>query len=263
MFRPPSSGASTDLEVFSPLIGTGGEASKPSLIQAISSGTKKYKSKEIIQRTFPHNSPEVVRSQLPLILHGQSESAVVDTGAKENVMSEKLARKLNLTVHKLGEATHNFVNAIGQNIKAIGYAEIRCSLREEPSQFSDTRFWIFPKMAVPLVVGRKFLEQTKGLTKLRHCLQKIIPSKGLNLRDLHIELPRWRLSCRVGDSTVLANPDTGSDLDLISSSYVRQSGFRLRNLKSNRQYVQFADGSQKRLSGVGSVPFGLGFSAKE
>jgi hypothetical protein len=164
---------------------------------------------------------EVIRSYVPLKMQGRSEPAVADTGAQENVMSETLARKLKLTIHKPETKSHHFVNAIGESMSAIGYTTIRCNFEDEPQNSqsgSESKFWVFSKLVVPLVVGRRFLESTGTLTRFRHRLQKIIAPQGVSLRILHMELPRWRMNCRVGEKMVLANPDTGSDLDLMSAS---------------------------------------------
>lgn len=206
---------------------------------------------------------DIIRSYLPLKIQGQEEAAVADTGAQENVISETLVRKLKLTVHKTETESHQFINAIGKSMSAIGYANVRCNFEDGPQDGIESKFWVFPKLKIPLVVGRRFLELTGTLTSFRHRLRDKIAPKGVSLRVLHMELPRWRLNCRIGEEMVLANPDTGSDLDLMSRLFVEQSGFKIHKLMSENQYVEFADGERIRLSGVVYVPFTIGSKSKE
>lgn len=205
---------------------------------------------------------ERIRSYLPLSVGGKTERALADTGAQENVMCEAFAKELNLTVTKSKVGSYHFVNAIGGTMEAIGYTTIHCSLEDdEPQSFRSgrmTRFWVFSKLVEPLVVGRNFLENTGTLTKWRHQLQKIIAPQGVALRILHLELPKWRINSTINDEIVLANPDTGSDLDLLSLAYVQHRGLRIQEVEPKCEYVEFADGSQKKLSGAVLVRFNIG-----
>jgi predicted aspartyl protease len=208
-----------------------------------------------------------IRSYLPLRVGGKTERALADTGAQENVMCEALAKELDLIVNKSKMGSYHFVNAIGETMEAIGHTTIRCNLEnDEPQSFPSgrvARFWVFSKLAEPLVVGRNFLESTGTLTGFRHRLQKMIAPQGVALRILHLELPRWRINSTINDEMVLANPDTGSDLDLMSLAYVQHRGFKIQEVEPKYQFVEFADGSQKKLSGTVLVRFNIGSSNDE
>ncbi|KIW94161.1 uncharacterized protein Z519_05477 [Cladophialophora bantiana CBS 173.52] len=73
-----------------------------------------------------------------------------------------------------------------------------------------------------------------------------------------MELRRQRLNCRIGDQLVQTVPDTGSDLDLMSLTYAKQSGFLIRKLDRGSQLVRFGDGSTKHLSGKVLAKFSIG-----
>ncbi|KAK5222362.1 hypothetical protein LTR47_010600 [Exophiala xenobiotica] len=199
-----------------------------------------------------------VRTQLSLELQGQSHTALADTGSQENVMSAALAKKLHLDVQTDHLTTHSFENAVGKRMKVAGHATVDCRFSDEPHNPINMKFWILEKVVVPLIVGRRFLEETSCLTRFRYRLQRMNVFRNLSPRILHMEVPRLRLQCRVGDQLILANPDTGSDLDLMSASYFQQSNFRLQKLEHPFQSVQFADGSTARLSGFVRVPFAMG-----
>nr|KAK5447584.1 hypothetical protein LTR18_003165 [Exophiala xenobiotica] len=213
--------------------------------------TKKLPQQEIYGRTS-------VRTQLSLKLQGHSHTALADTGAQENVMSAALAKKLHLDVQTDHLTTHSFENAVGKRMKVAGHATVDCRFSDEPHKPISMKFWILEKVVVPLIVGRRFLEETSCLTRFRYLLQRMNVFRNLSPRILHMEVPRLRLQCRVGDQLILANPDTGSDLDLMSASYFQQSNFRLQKLEHSLQSVEFADGSTARLSGFVRVPFAMG-----
>jgi hypothetical protein len=199
-----------------------------------------------------------VRTQLSLELQGQSHTALADTGSQENVMSAALAKELHLDVQTDHLTTHSFVNAVGKRMKMAGHVTVDCRFSDEPHNPVSMKFWILEKIVVPLIVGRRFLEETSCLTRFRHRLRRMNVSRNLSPRVLHMEVPRLRLQCQVGDQLILTNPDTGSDLDLMSASYFQQSNFRLQKWEHPFQSVEFADGSTARLSGFVRVPFAMG-----
>ncbi|KIW21362.1 hypothetical protein PV08_01942 [Exophiala spinifera] len=209
-------------------------------------------------------SGNAVPSQVPLRTHvylelqGQTQTALADTGAQENVMSAGMAKKLGLQVHRDDPSPHQFENARGDPMCTTGYTTVGCQFKDQPENRFPLKFWIMPKLVVPLVVGRRFLEETSCLTTFRHRLKKLKAIGKFTARILHLELPRKRLQCRIDGQMVAANPDTGSDLNLMSGWYARRSNFKMRELEPDHQYVEFADGTTAQLSGVVRVPFYIG-----
>ncbi|EXJ56301.1 uncharacterized protein A1O5_12568 [Cladophialophora psammophila CBS 110553] len=203
-----------------------------------------------------------IRSCVDLSLNGYNESAVADTGAQENFISARLATRLKLHIWKQANAPGSippqFINAVGQSMKVLGHVTVSCKFTHEAGETSENRFWVLPGLIVPLIVGRKFLEVTECLTKFRYRLRKATSSQQLSLRALHMELRRQRLNCRIGDQLVQTVPDTGSDLDLMSLTYAKQSGFHIQKLDPDPQLVQFGDGSTKQLSGKVLAKFSIG-----
>ncbi|KIY01827.1 uncharacterized protein Z520_01965 [Fonsecaea multimorphosa CBS 102226] len=202
-----------------------------------------------------------VRSYIDIDLNGFTKPAVADTGAQENVMSAELATSLRLIIKQpaSGYQVPEFVNPVGKSMMALGYVCVPCRFKGEVEEIAENRFWVLPKMIVPLVVGRKFLDITQSLTRFRHRLRKITTSfKGFGPRALHMELPRQRLRCNVGDEMVQTVPDTGSDLDLMSLSLAQSHHYPIRRFCGECELVQFADGSTRRLYGKVVVPFSIG-----
>ncbi|KAK5057549.1 hypothetical protein LTR84_011549 [Exophiala bonariae] len=205
-----------------------------------------------------------VRPYLPLKIRGRSELAFADTSAQANAMSEAFARELNLTIDKSGATSFHCHTAVRKRMNAIGHTTVRCSLPLGVDKSSghqsvpETKFWVYPKLVEPLVVGNSFLQSTGILASFKERVRQISVPIGSALRVCHMELPRRRINCTVNDERVLANPDTGSDVDLISLDYVQRSGLEIQPLESAYQYVEFADTSQKILSGSVLVSFRFG-----
>ncbi len=173
-------------------------------------------------------------------------------------MSAALARELNLNVQTDRRTTPRFENAVGKSMEVAGHATVDCQFSDEPQNTASIKFWILPKVVVPLIVGKQFLEKTSCLTTFHHRLRRMNVFRNLSPRILHMELPRLRLPCQVGNQLMLANPDTGSDLDLMFASCFRRSNLRLQELRHARQFVELADGSIARLSGFVRVLFAMG-----
>lgn len=227
--------------------------------QAVVCGRKPEQ--QIVCANRSHETQETIRSYLPLEIGGITERALADTGAQGNIMCEALARELHLRVSKSTTEDIRFVNAVGEPVKQIGHTTIRCTVGGTgPPHTMVARFWVVAKLVERLVVGREFLESTETLTKFRHRLQKVVVDKISGSRVLHSGQPRWRINCVVNGERMLANPDTGSDLDLMSLSYVQRCGLRLHRPELDCQHVEFADSSQKNLSGFVLVPFCFGSS---
>ncbi|KIW94162.1 uncharacterized protein Z519_05478 [Cladophialophora bantiana CBS 173.52] len=160
--------------------------SPPRSFQCLSSPLNTRQTRSISQRGKQINEPKdpcgsvkpspPIRSCVDLSLNGYNESAVADTGAQENFISARLAARLKLQIRKQANAPGSFppqfINAVGQSMKVLGYVTVSCKFTHEAEEISENRFWVLPGLIVPLIVGRKFLEVTECLTEFRYRLRK-------------------------------------------------------------------------------------------
>jgi hypothetical protein len=141
----------------------------------------------------------------------------------------------------------------GTRIKSIGRAHIAYSLPSSCGFFSRRKRWfhVLMECAVPLILGKGFLDETEVLTKNTHLLERC-PVDYFTIPSLKfIGTPRTRSGIGVSmDGRVLvATPDTGSDLNLISLACANREGFHINKSPKGCIRLQVADGSEVQTVG--------------
>jgi hypothetical protein len=177
--------------------------------------------------------------------------ACPDNGSDENVMREDLARTLGLHIYQQEVDRKKFVLANGKIIESVGRCEAPCNFGTEShnvlSRFICT-FYVFQNLASQLLMGASFLGDTETLTKNRDRLVKRPLGLFRALRVRHLGSVRERLSCEVDGKALLATPDTGAELDLVSNRFAQ---IQKRNLiQPGGELIMFADGSIGETLGV-------------
>lgn len=178
--------------------------------------------------------------------------AIPDSGSEENIISSELVSSLGLVIHNTNEDQKNFYVANGRVVKALGCVSLLCGFVEEPTRY-DCLFYVFKTLIRPLVMGMAFLKVTNTLTSNRHRLQprsvngpprctllNQTPKFECIVQPLFFERPYF---------TILASPDTGSELNLVSSDFCRRHKIPISKISKSNRTVQFADGSLSSLEG--------------
>lgn len=108
-------------------------------------------------------------------------------------------------------------------------------------------------------MGMDFLDSTETLTKHKFRLDKQkVPQHGI-CQISALNNPRRRLRCTAAREDILANADTGAEMDLISLKYAQLLDLNRYKLESGETQVQLADGSITYLGGKVFLDFKLGF----
>ena len=131
-------------------------------------------------------------------------SAIVDTGSKENILSEELAKRLKLKItpfDKNGPHKNNLINATGGEMKEIGNAEMSFKLG---GLIFTQNFTIIKDLSSPCLLGRTFCAYSKAhikfsdftltlcddttsvnhLTNFREAVNLIAPVKSVTLQPM-------------------------------------------------------------------------------
>ena len=205
--------------------------------------------------TIPHRSQakrRKLKMALPMTINGESVQATPDSGSEENIMSLDLANRHKLILDTDARYRKEFQMGNGKIIKAIGYTAVPiCRFTKEPEVALACFFYVFEALITPMIMGMAFLQGTETLSRNRHRLEVLEPSlnkiiaKVCSLND-----PKRRLLCFANAERVLANADTGSELDLISLAYARKRQFPIDDIEDELdRVVQFADGCCSNLAG--------------
>ncbi len=193
--------------------------------------------------------PKRRRLELPITINGLTFASVADTGAAENIVDEATARRLKAPIHRGPEGLKSFVLANGKVVQSIGCFKARVSFVKGAPTTTECVFYVLRKCAAPLIMGRGFLERTKTMTVgLKHRFQERTATVRHPFRVCYIGGTSSRLSCKVDGSNVLVNPDSGSEINVMSLNYARRHGYYRK--RSNRQLeIILGDGSKDKTLG--------------
>ena len=122
---------------------------------------------------------------------------------------------------------------------------------ESPEETFSILCHVIPRCTYDLILGNRFLTETKTLTEFGYRLAKCvftvinkIPCFGF-LGETY-----QRMQGTLGDEhSVLAIPDTGADRNVMSLQYAVDHGFELMTGQNHCGYLQFADGSYDKTVG--------------
>ncbi len=192
-----------------------------------------------------HTNLVSTRKELPMIIGGKEIKAQHDSGAEGgNFMDCDLAFKLNLRLRNEKGDCKRFSMGNGKIVKALGRVRAVCAFAKEAQTKMRCWFYVFDELASPLIMGSQFLEKTKTLSDHVHRLEDRIPNPGIlpmvNLIGSTQHAKR-RFTAHIDHRYTLINADSGSDLDLMSSTYVRAHGYQLDRRWRCRKRVRFAD----------------------
>ena len=206
------------------------------------------------------------RKELPMIIGDTEIKAQHDFGAEGgNFMDCDLASKLNLQLRNKKGDCKRFCMGNGKIVKALGRAKAVCAFAKEAQTKMKCWFYVFNELASPLIMGSQFLEKTKTLSDHFHRLEDCIPNPGImpmvNLIGSTQHAKR-RFTAHINHRLTLINADTGSDLDLMSSTYVRAHGYQLDRRRRCRKRVRFADNTVAETIGQVQATLTLGDGSK-
>lgn len=205
---------------------------------------------------------ELVASQkmvLPITIHGLTINSRADSGSEDNIIRRDLISRLNLGIENALEYRKKFCIANGKSVRALGRVCMKYGFAKDPSIEMCCTFYVFSQLISPIIMGMAFLDETETVTKHRYRLQPRLfrllagPPQLCSLNN-----PRCRLLCIVNSLPGLANADTGSDMDLMSSSYVRRRGFVMTEVDLECSTIEFADATTALIVGKVDMPIVIG-----
>ena len=187
--------------------------------------------------------------ELPMNILGSTIATCPDSGSEENIMSKDVTLHIGLAVEDSIDNQKEFRLANGKIVKALGRISVTCAFAKDPSTQHQCWFYVFQSMITPVIMGMAFLRATETLTKYKNRLHCSMIPRNVPLRLYALNNPVQRLRCWVGREPMLANADTGSEVDLISLAYAKSKGYTMNKLGSCDNRVQFADGTSAFLAG--------------
>jgi hypothetical protein len=163
-----------------------------------------------------------------------------DNQSAHDIMSHDYAKcnhfKINCSDKgKLRTARGSQVNTLGTVSRTVRFAgESEEYIRE---------FHVLPKCVHDIILGSPFLRLTQTLKKFRHRVVKKLRGMSPRHRVCLTGSSQEMLSGWANGQSILALPDTGSDICLMSLQYARERGYRVDTDPKHRQMLEFVDDS--------------------
>ncbi|KAK3057400.1 hypothetical protein LTR09_001584 [Extremus antarcticus] len=179
-------------------------------------------------------------------INGVRTSCFPDTGAGANYMSPACAKKYGVEIDKTRTSYVKVAN--GGKIKSVGSVVVQLGFMNEAT-LHPVEFVVLPKCRQKPIFGSPFLSLTKTLTRYRHRITRILRN-AISCRVQYLGAPRQLVYGTLDGNAVLALPDTGSDVMLLSSAYVARHGLTVDPAASHQRMLDYADGSSSRTSGM-------------
>jgi hypothetical protein len=185
---------------------------------------------------------QFVPKAIKILVDNKEHFARPDTGSDRNIMSSAHAKQHGISICKHKTKAEKFRLGTGTFASSIGKARIRVSV--PGIGFEEiVCFHVMKKCPNPLIMGSKFIEEIKLYTKNRHLL--------VECRSFKHRLPilnrggrlRQYIPFTADGYSLMACPDTGSDLDFISEECVIRCGFVINASDDARRCVMLGDKS--------------------
>ena len=183
-----------------------------------------------------------------MIINGKEiKDARHDTGAPcGNYIDKTLAESLHLPIQQGKGCCKSFLLGNGKVVRSVGKVKAVCAFAKETQTRMKCCFYVFNKLAAPLIMGSEFLEKTKTMSKFTNRLESRV-SGGMTMPMLNFIAPtqasKRRFSAFIDGHKTYINADSGSELDLMSSSYSRGHGYKIDRRRECRNRIQIADGT--------------------
>lgn len=189
---------------------------------------------------------------LPIVINGFTIDGRHDTGAGGNFLTYELATIPKLRIRSNRRKPKSLTLASGKIMRTVGRVHAWCTFAKEPATRLKCWFHVCSNLTDSLIMGSTFLAATKTLTQFKQRLQKRIFSSGsiptVNLIDTTMKAQR-RFACRVDGRLAYVNADSASDLDLVSSNYVKANKLHIDRRREVRKRIKLADQTQAETIG--------------
>ncbi|KAF5005889.1 hypothetical protein FDECE_7702 [Fusarium decemcellulare] len=212
---------------------------------------RKFRSSRLFSYPFSHPSrPFSRRSKhyiLPAIVGTRPVDALADTGAQCNCISQQLAHKAGLVPENDTAKSIQLPN--GNQVLSPGAVKVTVSILGQDERY-ELGCWIIPGCKNDLVLSGSFLSITGTLPTLKTQIRRQARTATNRRRVNFLDNARHRLRGSLNSLPVLALPDTGSDVMLVSSQYARDNNLDIDPGLEHRCGLEFADGSTALTAGI-------------
>lgn len=181
-----------------------------------------------------------------MILNGREiKNARHDTGAERgNYIDKKLVDSLHLPIRQGQSGCKFFSLGNGKVVRSIGKVKAMCAFAKEAQTKMKCWFYVFEKLAAPLIMGLEFLEKTKTMSRFTHRLENRLPcGKAMPMLNFlgSTQASKRRFVAFIDGQKTYINADSGSELNFMASRYCRDRGYKIDRRRECRKRIELAD----------------------
>lgn len=181
-------------------------------------------------------------------------SSIADTGAAKNIIDLGTANELGVSISTSPDSIREFLLCGGRVVRSIGKTNAKVTFIKGAPVPSQCSFYVLEKCAVPVIIGKKFLDNMNTLTKHKYRWQKRLTSSKRFPRNLKIGSTSQQLRCTLDGKEVLVNPDSGSEINVMSLAYTTKHGYYDR---SSTHHGRVVLGDRSEAETIGEVTASL------
>lgn len=183
-----------------------------------------------------------------MIINGRDiEDARHDTGAELGKYIDKnLADSLKLQIRQTKSGCKSFSLGNGKVVRSIGKVKAMGAFAKETHTRIKCWFYVFNHLAAPLIMGSEFLKKTNTMSAFTNRLENRLPAgKAMPMLNFigFAHKSKRRFAALTDGRQTHISADSGSDLDLMSPTYVRAHSYKVDRRRECRKRIQTADSS--------------------
>ena len=186
-------------------------------------------------RIVPFYEPEIRG-----YLNGTAVAFFPDNQSAHDIVSHDYAKRKHLEINNSNQG--RLRTARGSQVNALGTIALTVRFAEESKEYIR-EFQVLPKCVHDIILGSPFLRLTQTFTKFRHRVVKKLRGTSMRHRVCLTGSSQEMLSGWANGQSILALPDTGSDICLMSLRYAQERGYHIDTDLKHRKLLEFVDGS--------------------
>lgn len=187
---------------------------------------------------------------IKVLIGNRKEDAFGDTGAGQNVISDRRRKELGLEMRSLPTS---FPMGNSKRIHSPGVVDVPIAFQDDPKNVMTIVCHVVHVFAYDLLLGNPFLNATKCLTKFIHrfvpCLFSLKSKWSLHL----LGETSHRFEGQIGNITTWGLPDIGSVRNVMNAEWAfnraKAAGFDIRTGPENCGWIVLPDGSEEATIG--------------
>jgi hypothetical protein len=183
------------------------------------------------------------------------EKACADSGCEVNCISEAYLSKIGVRISQSTRGKSFNLPVEGRSISSFSVILVNCRFPHAPFMPQMCEFFVFKKLICDVILGRQFLRDTRTLDNHQERFEDINRGPRDTAIARSVGTVREHVHCWLNETPIWSLPDTGAEVNLISSKFAKKLGYdgEIEGLPINKTdpiWIEFADCSSIKTQGT-------------